>query len=186
MTTGGNDLIHSYGQKPPEEMAMYGATFAQAEPWIYNFEQRLDEMMTSLKNIFPGGCQIFIANIYDPSDDTGNTKQWLTGLPSWPDGERILRAYNKRIADCAAKYGYVHLVDIHTPFLGHGIHCRKFWLRHYHPDDPTYWYYLNIEDPDERGYDAIRRLFLNEMIKVFADVNAPWPKQNSVYSESQK
>ncbi len=29
-----------------------------------------------------------------------------------------------------------------------------------------HWYYTNLEDPNERGYDAIRRLFLIEMAKV--------------------
>ncbi|MGA2678365.1 MAG: SGNH/GDSL hydrolase family protein [Sedimentisphaerales bacterium] len=171
MTTGGNDLIHNYGRKSPAEGAMYGATFEQAAPWIDNFQKRLDEMITRLKELFPGGCQIFLANIYDPSDGTGNSNTWLTGLPAWPDGEKILNAYNKILADCAAKYEYVHLVDIHTAFLGHGIHCRKFWIKNYRWSDPTYWYCINIEDPSERGYDATRRLFLNEMVKMFAGKN---------------
>ena len=51
-------------------------------------------------------------------------------------------------------------------FLGHGIHCTQFWAEHYHPDDPHYWYHVNLEDPNERGYDAIRRLFLLEISKV--------------------
>ncbi len=173
MTTGGNDLIHNYGKRPPQEDAMYGATFEQAKPWIDNFSKRLDEMITQLKEKFPGGCQIFLANIYDPSDGTGNTNNWLTGLPSWPDGEKILIAYNKILADCASTYGYVHIVDIHSTFQGHGIHCRKLWIKNYRWRDPTYWYALNIEDPSERGYDALRRLFLNEMIRVFADGNIP-------------
>jgi len=171
ITTGGNDLIHSYGRHPPEEGAMYGASFEQAKPWIDTFETRLDEMIREVNEVFPGGCHIFLANIYDPSDGTGNTAAWLTGLPAWPDGEKILDSYNKIIAECADKYENVHLVDIHKPFLGHGIHCRKFWIKNYRLDDPTYWYILNIEDPSERGYDAIRRLFLNEMIKVFDDSN---------------
>jgi lysophospholipase L1-like esterase len=171
ITTGGNDLIHNYGRKPPVEGAMYGAALEQAKPWIDNFQKRLNEMITQLKEKFPGGCHIFLANIYDPSDGTGNTIAWLTGLPPWPDGEKILDAYNKILADCAAKYEYVHLVDIHTTFLGHGIQCRRFWIKNYRWNDPTYWYYLNIEDPSERGYDAIRRLFLNEMINVFARKN---------------
>jgi lysophospholipase L1-like esterase len=171
MTTGGNDIIHNYGRKPPKEGAMYGATLEQARPWIDNFQKRLDEMITRLKELFPGGCQIFLANIYDSSDGTGDSIAWLTGLPAWPDGERILDAYNKILVDCAAKYEYVHLVDIHTTFLGHGMHCRKLWIKNYRLRDPTYWYYMNIEDPSERGYDAIRRLFLNEMVKVFAGKN---------------
>ena len=169
MTTGGNDLIHSYGRRPPEEGAMYGASYEQAKPWIDNFQKRLDEMVSLLNDTFPGGCHIFLANIYDPSDGTGNTAEWLTGLPAWPDGLKILDAYNKIIAECAENYENVHLVDIHTPFLGHGIHCRKFWIKNYRWNDPTYWYYLNIEDPSERGYDAIRRVFLLKMIKVFSE-----------------
>jgi len=167
ITTGGNDLIHSYGQTPPKEGAMYGATLSQAKPWIDNFEKRLDQMITDIKQKFPGGCQIFIANIYDPSDGTGNTNNFFTGLPPWPDGLSILKAYNEITSQCAYKYDNVHLVSIHDTFLGHGIHCKKFWLKHYCFSDPHYWYYLNIEDPSERGYDAIRRLYLNEIIKVF-------------------
>ena len=32
-------------------------------------------------------------------------------------------------------------------------------------EDPYHWYFHNIEDPNPRGYDAIRRLFLLEMIR---------------------
>jgi len=167
MTTGGNDLIHNYGRTLPKEGAMYGATLSEARPWINNFEKRLDRMIIGIKKVFPGGCHIFLANIYDPSDGTGNTKSWFTGLPAWANGLSILRAYNEIISRCADKYDYVHLVDIHKSFLGHGIHCRKFWLKNYRFSDPHYWYHLNIEDPSDRGYDAIRRLFLTEIVKVF-------------------
>lgn len=168
ITTGGNDLIHSYGKSPPKECAMYGASLETAKPWIENFKQRLDEMIVELNKKFPGGCQIFLANIYDPSDGTGNTNEFFTGLPSWPDGLLILKEYNNIISKCADKYDNVYLVDIYTPFLGHGITCNKFWLKNYHPYDPHYWYYMNIEDPNPRGYDCIRRLFLLEMIKTFS------------------
>lgn len=167
ITSGGNDLIHNYGRKPPVEGAMYGATLQQAKPWIENYRQRLDEIVATLGSKFPGGCEIFLANIYDPSDGTGDTKEMFTGLPDWPDVSVILAAYNRSIAECAAKHDNVQLIDIHTPFLGHGIHCRKLWTGHYAWSDPTYWYYINIEDPSERGYDAIRRTFLLKMIDVF-------------------
>ncbi len=36
---------------------------------------------------------------------------------------------------------------------------------HFDRHDPHYWFYFNLEDPNERGYDAIRRLFLLEMEK---------------------
>jgi lysophospholipase L1-like esterase len=172
ITTGGNDLIHNYGRSAPKECAMYGATLEIAQPWIRNYKERLERMIFGIAEKFPGGCHIFMANIYDPSDGTGNTNKWLTGLPYWPDGLRILAEYNKIIAQCAEDHENVYLVDIYSSFLGHGIHCRKFWQKHYHSGDPYYWYHMNIEDPNPRGYDAIRRLFLLKMIDVFADSNS--------------
>jgi len=158
VTTGGNDLIHNYGRTPPRELAMYGATFEQAKPWIENFEKRLDSIIADISARFPGGCHIFLANIYDPSDDVGDLRK--AGLPPWPDGVKILAAYNQRIAQAAARHPQVHLVNLHDLFLGHGLYCTQFWRPHYQSHDPHYWYYSNLEDPNERGYDAIRRLFL--------------------------
>jgi lysophospholipase L1-like esterase len=175
MTTGGNDIIHSYGRNPPKECAMYGATLEQAKPWIENYKERLDKMVMMLKEKFPGGCHIFLANIYDPSDGTGDKKEFFRGLPPWQDGLAIHKEYNEIIARCTQKYENVHLVDIYEPFLGHGIHCKKFWLSHYHSSDPHYWYNLNIEDPNDRGYDAIRRLFLIEIMKAFFNENLQKP-----------
>jgi hypothetical protein len=53
------------------------------------------------------------------------------------------------------------VVPVHDTFLGHGIHCRKFWRPNFRAADPCYWYLDNIEDPNDRGYDALRRVFLN-------------------------
>jgi lysophospholipase L1-like esterase len=161
LTTGGNDLIHNYGRTPPREQAMYGASLEQAKPWVENFERRLDLMIDEITAQFPGGCQIFLANIYDPTDGAGDIK--LTSLPDWPDGLKILNAYNETIQHCANTYPNVHLVNLHDAFLGHGIHCAQFWTKHYDWKDPHYWYFVNLEDPNERGYDVIRRLFLTEM-----------------------
>jgi hypothetical protein len=57
---------------------------------------------------------------------------------------------------------------MHEAFLGHGIHCSEKSGKHYRPEDPHYWYFFNLEDPNDRGYDAIRRLFLLEIEKVFS------------------
>lgn len=161
MTTGGNDLIHNYGRTPPVEGAAFGATWEQAEPWVVGFADRLETMLAGIRAAFPGGCHIFLANIYDPSDGTGSLRS--VGLPSWPDGLRLLAAYNRVIAEAAARHTDVHLVDIHAAFLGHGLTCAQFWRPHYDRGDPHYWYFANVEDPNDRGYDALRRLFLNAM-----------------------
>ncbi len=167
MTTGGNDIIHNYGHSPPEEGAMYGATWDQAQPWIANFESRLDRMIARIRVLFPGGREIFLATIYDPTDGAGTAIS--VGLPSWRDGLRIHTAYNDVIARCAEKHPDVRLVDIHGAMLGHGIYSRQFWNRHYDAQDPNYWFYANFEDPNDRGYDAIRRVFLNEMAAVLPE-----------------
>ena len=126
-------------------------------------------MIKFIGYIFPGGCDIFIANIYDPTDGTGFTNAWFADAPAWPDGLAILEAYNQIIQDCASKYDNVHVVDIHKTFLGHGIHCSRGGLG----NGRNCWYQTKSAVPsaNERGHDVIRRLFLNEMIKVFYDAN---------------
>jgi len=164
MTTGGNDLIHWYGRSPPREGAMYGATLAEAQPWIDNYEQRLDAIFGEIEERFPGGCAIFVADIYDPSDGAGDPEStWA--LPAWRDCLAVHSAYNAALTRVAAKHSTVHIVPVHQEFLGHGIHCRKFWRAHFDRSDPHYWYYDNLEDPNDRGYDALRRLFLNAIVK---------------------
>jgi lysophospholipase L1-like esterase len=166
MTSGGNDLIHSYGRNPPKEGAMFGATWAQARPWIEAYEKRLDGMFVRIIGSFPGGCHVFIADIYDPTDGVGDIER--AGLPAWSDGERILEAYNGAIRRAAARFPQVRVVPMHDAFLGHGMHCCQPWRATYRQDNPYYWYFNNLEDPNPRGYDAIRRLFLLEIQSALA------------------
>lgn len=164
MTTGGNDVIHNYGRTPPREGAMYGATVAEAEPWFVNSEKRLNIILDQVEEHFPGGCEIFLGNIYDPTDGVGDTIN--AGLPRWNEGIQVLERYNQIIEQTCQAREHVHLIDLHSTFLGHGIHCKKFWKSTYRSDDPFYWYYDNLEDPNNRGYDAIRRLYLNKIAAV--------------------
>lgn len=172
MTTGGNDIIHDYGRSAPREGAMFGATYAQAEPWIANFERRLEQMTERIQASFPGGCRIFLANIYDPTDGEGVAK--VVGLPHWPDAMKIHAAYNAVLRRFAEAHPQVDLVDIHGPMLGHGIHCRQFWKPYYQRHDPHHWFYDNFEDPNDRGYDAIRRLFLVEIARYRDEIGKGW------------
>ena len=159
MTTGGNDLIHSYGRSPPRECAMYSSTLEQAQSWIAGFRLRLDRMLRELAGKFPSGCEIYLGDIYDPTDGVGDAPSVF--LPDWPDGLAIHARYNDAIREVASRYDFVHVVPLHATFLGHGSHCRQFWRSTYDRSDPYYWFYTNIEDPNDRGYDAIRRVFLN-------------------------
>ena len=57
------------------------------------------------------------------------------------------------------------MASLYETFLGHGAHGRQFWRTTYRRDDPHDWFYGNIEDPNDRGYDAIRRVFLNTLLE---------------------
>lgn len=164
MTTGGNDVIHNYGRTPPREGAMYGAKIDEITEWTRNFETRLETIADRVRTTFPGGCHIFVANIYDPTDGDGDIV--YAGLPAWSDGVKVLQAYNDVLSRFAERHADVTLIDMHGLFLGHGIHCTQFWHHAYRANDPHYWYWDNLEDPNDRGYDALRRLFLIEMSKV--------------------
>lgn len=166
ITTGGIDLIHAYGKAEPEEGAMYGATWAQAEPWIANFRSRLDEMMLTLREKFPAGCVVMLATIYEPTDTVGDIENAgpMFWMPAWPDGKPIHTAFNDALKNCAAQHDHVYTADMYEVMLGHGIHCRDKDNPHYDADDPSYWFWINLEDPNRRGYDAIRRVFLNAII----------------------
>lgn len=168
ITSGGNDLLHPYGRRAPEDGGAYGCTLDQAKLWQTTFRKRLRGILDGVTARFPGGCVIFLANVYDPTDGVGDIDRANVALPPWPDGLDVLALWNQTIAEVADAYDHVHLVDIHALFLGHGIHCRDKRNPHYRANDPHYWYFDNLEDPNDRGYDAIRRAFLLEMIEVFA------------------
>ncbi|MDC0936873.1 SGNH/GDSL hydrolase family protein [Pirellulales bacterium] len=184
ITTGGNDLIHSYGRAPPKECAMYGATLAQAAPWIESFKQRLETILDTIVSRFPGGCEIYLANIYDPTDGVGDAPSVY--LPHWPDGIDIHARYNDVISECAESRPNVHVVPLYETFLGHGSHCRQFWRSTYDAADPHYWYFHNIEDPNDRGYDAIRRVFLNTILKHSALVQNANIRRDSEHSDERE
>lgn len=166
ITTGGNDLIHDYGKSPPRDGAMYGCTYQEALKWKEKFRNRLKGIIEGVISKFPGGCEIFVGNVYDPTDGIGDIENAGLRLPPWPDGLKALALFNETIAEGCSSYKNVHLVDIYSNFLGHGIHCRDKHNKYYRKEDPHYWYFNNLEDPNDRGYDAIRRLFLLEIIKV--------------------
>lgn len=174
LSTGGIDLIHDYGRSPPRDQAIYGATYPDAVGFALAFRGRLNRLLDGLRAKFPGGCHIFINNIFDPTDGVGDIEnvhpllRLIKPLPEWRDGVRVLDLWNRQIAEAAAEREFVHLVDIHSLMLGHGLHCRDNKNPHYHPGDPSYWYFINLEDPNRRGYDAVRRAFLLEMVRTLA------------------
>ncbi len=166
ITSGGNDLIHDYGRSTPRDGAMYGCTIDQGRIWTARVQDRLRQILQGVNAKFPGGCEIFLANLYDPTDGLSDPQNF--GLPRWSDSIKVLAEMNRRIAELCTEFANVHCVDIHSPFMGHGIHCRDWWRKCYRRQDPTWWYSPNLEDPNVRGHDAIRRCFLQQIIQAIA------------------
>ena len=81
ITFGGNDLIHDYGESPPRDGAVYGCTYSQVVEWSGNFRRRLRSIIEGVTGKFPGGCEIFLANIYDPTDGVGDIEDSNVVLP---------------------------------------------------------------------------------------------------------
>lgn len=166
-STGACDLFRDDGLRSPREGAVLGARAAAAAGWVEAFEHRLDRMMDGIRARFPGGCQIFLANIPDATDGEGDVEN--IGLPRWEDATAVLHLFNRAIARCAERHTDVHLVDLHGAFLGHGVHCTKFWRATYREEDPHCWFQEDLELPNARGADAIRRLFLLEIRRALGD-----------------
>jgi lysophospholipase L1-like esterase len=170
VTSGGNDIIHDYGKTPPRDGAMYGCTLGQAQPWCVSLNGRLHELVRGLSTRFPGGCVILLANVYDPTDGRGLPEvfglEGKLGFAPWPDAIAVLGLVNAGIEEMPRSFDNVYVVDIRGVMLGHGIYCKNRFASNYRGNDPTFWYYQNLEDPNPRGYDAIRRAFLLRIVET--------------------
>ena len=167
ITVGGNDVVHNYGRTPPREGAMFGAKLNEIGEWKKNFDDRLETIYKAVEKSFPGGFHMFVGDIYDPTDGDSDCEN--AGLPAWSEGSAVLSAWNGVLREFAKRHSDTFMVGIRAEFLGHGIHCVQFWHHAYRSQRAGYWYWGNLEDPNDRGYDAIRRLYLNSMIKVLPD-----------------
>jgi hypothetical protein len=115
-------------------------------------------------SVFPAPPAIFVVNVFDPTDGRGDLAALaatITPLP--PEAsevtpelvERIIAGTNAIIREEAEAIGAT-VVDVHSAFLGHGIHWNEAELAHHDASDPTYWY-QSIVDPNLRGAHELRR-----------------------------
>lgn len=166
LSTGGIDLIHDYGRGAPRDGALYGSPAENLPADRQRFAARLDQLMRELQASLPAGLEVYLQTIYDPTDGVGDIEnvspllRLIRPLPRWPAGLAYLTAWNEEIRALPQRFPFVRVVDVHKVFLGHGIHCDDPANPHYDARDPSYWYYWNLEDPNVRGYDAIRRAYL--------------------------
>lgn len=150
MTIGGNDVQAALGK-----LLTGGDVTAERE----SFRGFLDEALGLLKqpDKFGPGVEVvvYVANVYDPSDGTGNFK-FASGakcggaLGFYPAGQPTapqLDPFEQIFIDVAAKYKDVHVLDLRAKFSGHGVPAAETWFV---PD---------CIHPNSQGHDAIRDLF---------------------------
>ncbi len=114
MTTGGNDLIHSYGGYRLENALCMVRRSIKPNLGSRPFEP-VSIVCMPLSSSVSGGCEIFIADIYDPTDGVGDAPSVY--LPHWEDGLRIHSQYNQAIYQFAESHPNVHVVPLHKTFL---------------------------------------------------------------------
>lgn len=137
LTVGGNDLLSALGMYSPG-----AATNMHAE--VARLHENYVALIALLRRMMPA-ARLALATIYDPTDGTGYLWSTTERLPI-----ELLKQTNERIRAVARATPNAVLADVHTHFLGHGIHVAE--------DERWYWPPNPIE-PSARGASEIRRVF---------------------------
>jgi lysophospholipase L1-like esterase len=157
ITIGGNDVQQAM------PAIITGGTDDKARA---DFATYLDDAFKALTapDAFGAGVQVkvLIANVYDPSDGTGNFK-FASGtkcpgaLGYWPAGKQtgpLLDKWEQVMTDEAAKFPGVTVVDLRAKFQGHGVPAAETW------------FYSDCIHPNTPGHSSLRDLFLDATKKL--------------------
>jgi lysophospholipase L1-like esterase len=145
MTIGGNDAQQALNP------------FADAEAVVATMLANIEEIVLTLQDQFPDGAYIYLANVYEPSDGTGQTGACFFGL-NYSDKLPLLDEADQSLRDMGADLGFAAL-DMRAHFEGHGFNREDANLDTHHADDPSMWFENDCIHPNDRGHHEIRRLF---------------------------
>ncbi len=119
---------------------------------------------TQRSDLFPRPPLVYVVNIYDPSDGVGDIPQLAAEILPLPSGadevtpEQVLtlvQTFDTLLHEEAERIGAT-VVDVRTPFLGHGLHHDDVETPSYDAEDPTRWI-RGFLDPNLRGAHELRR-----------------------------
>lgn len=157
ITIGGNDV-----QAALPTILMGGDDTSKRN----DFEMYLEDAFSELTkpDRFGAGVQVkvLVANVYDPSDGTGNFK-FASGtkcpgaLQFWPASKPtapLLDPWEKVMTDVAAKHPGVTVLNLREKFQGHGV-----------PATDT-WFFGDCIHPNAPGHNEIRDLFFDAAKKL--------------------
>ncbi|MCB9688639.1 MAG: hypothetical protein H6738_24770 [Alphaproteobacteria bacterium] len=148
-TVGGNDTL---------DAIFSGDLDAATDAFMADLQVITDFFLDPVR--FPDGTYLAIANVYDPTDTTGQVDECFFGLDLSALQDDFDR-FNDRTREAAIRNGWAW-VDLRGHFVGHGFRYDEdgFWAD---ADDPTLWFQGDCIHPNVRGHHEVRRLFLSAL-----------------------
>ncbi len=141
---------------------MYGATLEQAQPWIEAYRVRLASMFEKITACFPGGCEIYIGDIYDPTDGVGDAPSVYLPDGRWISYSRAIQPGNPSVRETAcARTHRTTSQNIHGPRRSLSPVLAQYLCR----QRSNVLVLREHRRSNDRGYDAIRRVFLNTIVE---------------------
>jgi lysophospholipase L1-like esterase len=150
VTSGGNDLRAAGTQAIAGTDSMY----------ITQMATNIDSFLAAIttKDRFGSGVEVYVlfANVYDPTDKTGDFMSKETGGSTCPlplslypkaDAVAVFGRWDKPFMTELPKYPNVFEAPLYDTFLGHGIH------------DMDDWFYTDCIHPNKQGMHELRRMF---------------------------
>ena len=138
ITTGGNDLLSAFANRPRRSLL---ESIARDVAEAYEF------LLDTVRRARPNAL-ILLTTIYDPSDRLGRIPGVLEEAGTLP--LTVLDGLNERIRTLTRGTPSVRLADVYLHFLGHGASVPQA--------DRWYWRRSLIE-PNARGAHEIRRVW---------------------------
>lgn len=148
-TIGGNDTLESI---------FVGGLDTVTDQFLDDLKTITDFFLDPVR--FPDGTYLAIANVYDPTDTTGQVEECFYGLDLSAMQDDFDR-FNAATRDAAVRDGWAW-VDLQGHFVGHGFRHDEDgpWTDE---DDPTLWFQDDCIHPNVRGHHEVRRLFLSAL-----------------------
>jgi lysophospholipase L1-like esterase len=143
VTSGGNDLRAAAPDAVKGTDGMY----------ITALTTNIDGFLAAItaSDRFGSGVEVYVlfANIYDPTDKTGDftTCPFPLTLYNSPNAVPIFNRWNMPFTSELPKYHNSVVEPLYDAFLGHGIH------------DMDNWFFNDCIHPNTKGHHQLRRLF---------------------------
>lgn len=120
----------------------------------YNLEIMLDFYDDEVR--FPDGSFVYMTNVYDPTDGTGDLPACYPGL-DLSNALSYLDEINAALFELAEKRN-VAMLDMHRHFLGHAFHHDDSDSPFYDTGNPEMWF-ADCVHPNDVGHNELRRIF---------------------------